>query len=138
MPANKELRALVIQRAGNRCEYCTIHQDHDDVLRFPVDRILSEQHGGTYTPENTALACHYCNSKKGPNIASVEPGTSGPIVPLFNPREQTWSEHFEFQGATIVGLTPTGRATVSLLDMNADKNIELRLKAGYVKTDPNR
>ena len=136
MPASRELRSLVIQRSGNRCEYCLIHQDDDDVFRFPIDRILSEQHGGTYSPENTALACHHCNSKKGPNIASVVPGTAAPIVALFNPRSQAWSDHFTLSAAKIVGRTPIGSATVSLLDMNTDKNVELRIKAGYVDKLP--
>lgn len=138
MPATKELRALVTQRAKNRCEYCTLRQADDDVFRFAVDRILSEQHGGEYTQENSALACHYCNRKKGPNIASVEPGTTTPILPLFNPRTDSWNDHFKFQGAMIVGRTPIGRATVSLLDMNNQKNIELRSKAGYPKSGPNQ
>lgn len=138
MAASEELRAFVVERAAKRCEYCTLHQDDDDVFRFPIDRILSEQHGGSYTPDNTALACHYCNRKKGPNIASVEPGTTGPVVSLFNPRTDTWSEHFAFQGSVIVGLTPTGRATVALLDMNNTKNVELRSKLGYPKAGPNQ
>jgi hypothetical protein len=136
MGASQELRGLVLERAGDRCEYCTLRQEDDDIFRFPIDRILSEQHGGNYTPENTALACHYCNRKKGPNIASVEPGTTGPVVPLFNPRKDRWDEHFKFQGAVLVGLTPTGRATVALLDMNNPKNVELRSKAGYPKPKP--
>ncbi len=137
MGVTEELRAVVVQRAGNRCEYCTLYQEDDDVFRFHIDRIVSAQHGGSYTPENTALACHYCNRKKGPNLASVEPGTTDPLVPLFNPRTDNWLDHFEFDGAVIVGLTPTGRATVALLDMNAAKNVELRSKAGYPRPESN-
>lgn len=131
MPASSELRALVIARAGNRCEYCTIHQDHDRMLRFPVDRVIAGQHGGQYTEANTALACPHCNAKKGPNIASVEPGTDGPPVPLFNPRLDRWAEHFRFEGPLIIGLTPSGKATANLLDMNAEERIELRTARGY-------
>jgi hypothetical protein len=131
MAANSALRALVIERANNRCEYCLLAQADDDVLLFPIDRIISEQHGGDYTEDNTALACHYCNRKKGPNIASVEPGTSEPIIRLFNPRSDRWSEHFELRGAVIVGLTPIGRVTATLLDMNSAKNIELRSKLRF-------
>lgn len=138
MGVSEELRAFVIQRSGNRCEYCLLRQEDDDVFRFPVDRIISEQHGGTYSLENTALSCPYGNRKKGPNIASIVPGTNGPLVPLFNPRADDWARHFEFRGRVIVGLTPTGRATVALLDMNAPKNVELRSKAGYPKRDSNR
>jgi hypothetical protein len=48
------------------------------------------------------------------------------VVPLFNPRTDSWNEHFAFQGAMIIGLTPTGRATVRLLQMNAARRVELR------------
>jgi hypothetical protein len=41
-------------------------------------------------------------------------------VPLFNPRLQRWSDHFEWSadGIQIVGLTMIGRATVIALQMN--------------------
>lgn len=39
---------------------------------------------------------------------------------------QLWSDHFAYQSADIVGLTPTGRATVSVLNMNEPKRLELR------------
>ncbi|TWT65936.1 hypothetical protein Pla123a_48470 [Posidoniimonas polymericola] len=101
------------------------------MLRFPVDRIIAGQHRGEYTEENTALACPYCNGKKGPNIASVVPGTQGPPVALFNPRTERWADHFAFEGARVVGLTSTGEATASLLAMNAEERLELRSARGY-------
>jgi len=136
MPADKELKSFVVQRANNQCEYCTIHQDDDQVFRFPVDRIISGQHGGAYTQKNTALACHNCNQKKGPNIASVSPDSPGSVVPLFNPRTNVWAEHFEFHGAAIVGLTPVGKSTIALLDMNAPNKLRLRSASGYSKIKP--
>jgi len=45
---------------------------------------------------------------------------------LFNPRSDQWSDHFVIQGGHIIGLTPTGRATVRLLNMNAPRRVELR------------
>jgi hypothetical protein len=44
-------------------------------------------------------------------------------VPLFNPRQQKWSEHFIWSadGIKIIGITPTGRATCERLDLN-DEN----------------
>jgi hypothetical protein len=131
MPVDEELRSFVARRANDRCEYCMIRQADDAVFRFPVDRIISGQHGGEYSRENTALACHHCNKKKGPNIASVSPGSPGLIVRLFSPRSDVWTEHFEFHGPVIVGLTPIGKATVELLDMNAPAKIRLRSITGY-------
>ena len=51
------------------------------------------------------------------------------VVPLFNPRTQRWSEHFSWSvdGLRIVGLTPTGRATVAALHLADDPDaIEVR------------
>jgi hypothetical protein len=45
---------------------------------------------------------------------------------LFNPRGDAWSDHFAVQGGRILGLTPKGRATARLLNMNAPRRVELR------------
>lgn len=50
----------------------------------------------------------------------------GMIVPLFNPRTQNWNDHFQLSGEQIVGLTPTGRATVELLRLNEDERLTTR------------
>jgi hypothetical protein len=56
----------------------------------------------------------------------VDPVTSK-RVDLFNPRLEAWREHFAvaFDGR-IIGLTPSGRATVRLLDMNGTPQLDLR------------
>ena len=51
---------LARQRAGNRCEYCRLLQEHS-ALRFHIEHIVAQQHGGTDDPENLALACPECN-----------------------------------------------------------------------------
>jgi hypothetical protein len=48
------------------------------------------------------------------------------MVSLFNPRNDVWSDHFAVLGGRINGLTPKGRATVRLLNMNAPRRVELR------------
>src|SRR5262249_41758291 len=50
----------------------------------------------------------------------------GEIVALFNPRRQKWSRHFRWQGAVLVGRTKCGRATVRVLNINADDHVALR------------
>ena len=54
------------------------------------------------------------------------------ITPLFNPRAQQWADHLRFEGATIVPLTPEGRATVFLLRLNDPERAQERaaLKVG--------
>ena len=49
-------------------------------------------------------------------------------MPLFHPRRQRWREHFAWtpDGATVVGLSPTGRATVEMLRLNREGLVNLR------------
>ena len=90
-----------------------------------IDHVRAKQHGGTDEVQNLALACFRCNAHKGPNLAGIDT-ESDEMVALFNPREQTWAEHFVLRGARIVGLTAVGRASALVLNMNAPERIELR------------
>jgi hypothetical protein len=47
-------------------------------------------------------------------------------VLLYNPRADVWSENFAFSGGRIEGLSPIGRATARLLNMNAARRVQLR------------
>jgi len=120
-----ELRAVVRQRARNRCEYCGLHQEHLPVLRFHIDHIQLQKDGGTDDAINLALACNSCNLHKGANLTGIDP-ESGHIEPLFHPRHDTWGTHFERRGALIIGRTPKGRTTVRVLNMNDPENVQLR------------
>jgi hypothetical protein len=117
----KQLRRLVIERARECCEYCLIPQLPDSA-RHQIDHLISLKHGGLTVIENLALACLYCNLLKGSDIAAFDP-VQNIIVPLFNPRTQDWRDHFQLAGAYIIGLTPTGRATVELLRLNDDERL---------------
>jgi hypothetical protein len=118
-------RHLVRERAGHRCEYCGILQVHMPFATFHIDHIIPRQHGGTNDPANLALACYHCNLHKGPNLSVIDPDT-GVMVPLFHPRRDIWREYFALQEVTIIGLTPIGRATVRVLQMNAVARVQLR------------
>jgi len=120
------VRKLVRERAGDRCEYCRLPQDAVDA-KFHVDHAVAQQHLDEIDdqPDGLALACDRCNFCKGTNLSSIDPAT-GDIVLLFNPRQDTWEDHFRKDGPQIVGLTPIGRATVRLLQMNAKHRMELR------------
>ena len=115
MPVPAELRDLVRTRAGDRCEYCHIHQNEDPFFTFHVEHIIARQHGGPTVESNLALSCHHCNLHKGPNLSGLDPDTSLP-TPLFNPRLAKWEEHFAINGAEVIGLTPVGRTTVRARD----------------------
>lgn len=72
------------------------------------------------------MCCIRCNLKKGPNIASMDPETNR-VVTLFHPRHHAWRDHFTMsQDGMLHGLTPEGRATVELLDMNETERVHLR------------
>jgi 5-methylcytosine-specific restriction endonuclease McrA len=118
-------RNLVRARAGHRCEYCLLPETAIPAAALHIDHIRGRQHKGSEDPSNLALACQHCNLHKGPNLSGIDPDTDQ-IVPLFNPRKDVHSEHFALRGSVIFGLTPTGRATVAVLDMNSADRIETR------------
>ena len=117
------LRRLVRLRAGNRCEYCRIHQSDDPFLTFHLEHIIAKKHHGSDRPSNLAWSCQKCNRAKGPNLAGR---IKGKIVTLFHPRRQKWGRHFRWIGARIAGKTNAGKATVLVLDLNAPERIALR------------
>ncbi len=119
------LRRLVVERAGQRCEYCLLHCDHQSSVAFHVEHIIARQHGGDDSANNLALACHRCNLRKGPNLTGLDPET-GALTRLFHPRQDRWNKHFEFQRGSVMGLTAVGRTTAALLQMNTPDRIELR------------
>jgi len=118
-------RAAVAERAGRRCEYCRLPEFADPHSAFHVEHVIPKQHGGDDAAENLAWSCSRCNRRKGPNLASIDPST-GVVTELFHPRKQGWNEHFAIRDARIYGLTPGGRATARLLDMNAHHRVQLR------------
>jgi hypothetical protein len=85
-----------------------------------VEHIIPEARGGTTTFNNLALCCRRCNLHKHVKTEAVDPRTEV-TVRLFHPRTQQWSEHFALDRdtAAIRGLTPSGRATVVALVLNA-------------------
>jgi hypothetical protein len=121
-------RARVRRRARQICEYCQL-PERASILPHQVDHIISQQHGGTDHDSNLCLSCLHCNLKKGPNIASTDPETGNEhnLIPLFHPRKQRWQDHFHLQGdGRIVGKTPEGRATATLLNFNEEHRLQLR------------
>jgi 5-methylcytosine-specific restriction endonuclease McrA len=85
------LREVVRVRAGDRCEYCRIRQQHVPYARLQVEHVRPKKHGGDDSLENLALACNRCNLSKGPNLSGIDPA-AGDVVVLFNPRVQRWED----------------------------------------------
>jgi hypothetical protein len=72
-----------------------------------------------------ALACGFCNRRKGPNLAGIDPATGRP-VPFFHPSADRWTEQFRREEATIIGTTPIWRATVAVLFINSHFQLSIR------------
>ncbi|MCB0559848.1 MAG: hypothetical protein H6573_01055 [Lewinellaceae bacterium] len=53
---------------------------------------------------------------------------TGISSPLFHPRKDTWTDHFEWDidYQQVIGITPTGRATVRTLHLNRRELANLR------------
>jgi hypothetical protein len=93
--------------------------------RFHIDHVIARQHGGADKIENLALACLRCNRHKGPNIAGIDPA-DGSVVTLFNPRKDRWSDHFQWHGPELHGLTAVGRTTIAALRINHPDRVLVR------------
>jgi 5-methylcytosine-specific restriction endonuclease McrA len=125
---DETIREAVAGRAGRTCEYCRI-REQDDAYSFHVEHIIAIKHGGATELDNLAYACQHCNLHKGPNLSGIDPD-SGQVVTLFHPRRDSWADHFALGEFRVVGLTPTGRATVRVLAMNDPDRAQLRAVAG--------
>jgi hypothetical protein len=122
-----EIDRRVREAARHRCGYCLSPQ-HLVMARLEVEHILPLAKGGTDDETNLWLACPICNGHKSDKTMAIDPDT-GVAVPLFNPRTQTWAEHFAWSdnGIRIIGRTPIGRATVVALHLSDDPDaLEVR------------
>lgn len=121
-----ELQEQVRQRANYFCEYCHA-SERWQYVRFTMDHVVPIIAGGSEALENLALACFHCNRRKSNKQNSVDPET-GATIALFNPRLQLWAEHFIWSadGLLIIPQTATARATISLLELNRPRILEIR------------
>ena len=118
------LQTAARTRALGRCEYCRFPERLAE-LPFHCDHIIALQHGGRTALENLAFARCYCNRFKGPNLSGVDP-LSGDVVRLFDPRRAVWEEHFQWQGARLIGRTAVARATIQALRLNRTDALAVR------------
>lgn len=118
------LRRLVVDRAGDRCEYCGLPQRTQEAT-FHIDHIVPRSAKGPTRADNLALACVSCSLRKEARGSAIDPAT-GRTVRLFHPRRDLWRDHFRWEGSRIIPLTPTGRATVAALRMNRPLILAIR------------
>jgi hypothetical protein len=113
-----ELRRLVRERAHQIPESATFSA-HE------VDHIIAVKHGGETNGDNLALSCIVCNKRKGSDLTSID-SVTGATVPLFHPRKDGWSSHFQLVEGRIEPMTAIGRATVRLLQLKQPDRVEER------------
>ena len=115
------IRQRIRQRANFLCEYCHSLEESSTSL-FTFDHLIHQSLGND-SEDNLAVACHRCNGRRYNFTNGIDPETQT-LVPLFNPRQNNWSEHFIWStdGQKILGLTSIGCATIKRLDMNDDNH----------------
>ena len=122
----RALRNRVRAQSRYRCGYC-LTQEAIVGTALEIDHIIPSSLGGLTIEENLWLACTLCNDYKSNQISAEDPET-GTIAGLFDPRRHEWREHFTWapDGERILGLTPTGRATVIALKLNRELLMDAR------------
>ena len=73
MSISDSLRWQVVERAGNRCEYCGLSQEGQEAV-FHVDHIFPVSLGGLTELANLALACVSCSLRKAARVQVPDPG----------------------------------------------------------------
>ncbi|MBI4782392.1 MAG: HNH endonuclease [Oscillatoriophycideae cyanobacterium NC_groundwater_1537_Pr4_S-0.65um_50_18] len=114
----QKLRDQVEEADRHCCCYCQTSEVNSGIP-MTCDHIVPLSKGGANSFENVCLACRTCNEFKSDLTTATDPLTDE-SVPLFDPRKQKWSDHFEWSadGIRVQGLTTTGRAMVLALRMN--------------------
>lgn len=119
-------KALVRTRARGICEYCQMPEDFETDT-FEMEHIIPLVRNGTNDLDNIAFSCSGCNNRKGISIEGIDSQTSL-VAPLFHPRLQRWEEHFTWSvnNLMLIGISPTGRTTIEMLQLNRTGCINLR------------
>jgi hypothetical protein len=123
---SKSIQRLVKDQSKGYCEYCC-SPEAVSTQSFHLDHIVPSSKGGKSEFSNLAYCCGGCNGYKYDKIQSIDPFSKQPTS-LFHPREHKWPEHFQWSSddLTIEGISPIGRATIDLLQLNRIGNINLR------------
>ena len=121
-----EQKEAVFERAAGCCEYC-LSQVKFSPDPFVVEHIVPRVSGGPSQLDNLAFSCQGCNNHKFTSTQARDPFT-GQFAPLYHPRWHLWKDHFAWRDefTRIVGLTPTGRATIERLQLNREGLVNLR------------
>lgn len=125
MPS-KKVKNAVAERANYICEYCICPLLLSS-SPFSVEHIVPIVKEGSNEMDNLAFACQGCNNFKYTLTEAIDPIT-GQLAPIYNPRKDAWKEHFKWNDdfTEMLGISPTGRATISKLKLNREGVVNQR------------
>ena len=132
----KKQKEAIFERAGGCCEYCLSLPSFSS-QPFSIEHIHHQHLGGGSDLDNLALSCKGCNWHNGTRTEWRDPATRN-IVPLYNPRQQRWDDHFSWEDdfSIVIGITPTGRATIEVLHLNREGVVNLRRALRQIGVHP--
>lgn len=124
------------ERAHFCCEYC-LSQEAFSPDPFSNEHIIPLSLGGRSIANNLAFSCQGCNNFKYTFLFAFDLVTLQE-VPLYHPRRDRWEEHFSWNedASELIGLTPTGRATIETLQLNREQVVNLRRVLSLVGKHP--
>lgn len=136
VPLTRRQREVVYQRARGCCEYCLSQVEYSPDP-FSIEHIVPQSRAGTHELSNLALSCQGCNNRKFTATRAPDPVT-GELAPLYHPRRDHWADHFAWSDdcLLLVGLTPTGRATIEKLALNRPGVVNLRRLLRLIQRHP--
>lgn len=113
-----DLRERLLAADDHQCAYCQTSAFNSG-QPMTVEHINPRAQGGETVFKNLCFACRRCNEFKSDAINAIDPLT-GNSTELFNPRQDVWKEHFQWDvtGIRLLGQTGKGRATIVALKMN--------------------
>ena len=133
----KSLKQRVIAESQSQRAYC--HSPESLMgIAFEIDHITPRSAGGRTAFDNLCLSCPTCNRYKANRVKARDP-VSRRLVRLFRPKRDNWPGHFQWDEnySLLLGLTPTGRATIEALRINRPALVLLRQYWKVVGVWPN-
>lgn len=121
MSISANVRQQVRQRSGCACEFCGVREE-DAGAALTIDHFRPRSKGGSDALDNLVYACPSCNQYK----QDYWP-TDAQAVPLWNPRDEDFAEHFtEAENGQLIALTIVGAFTIGHLRLNRSQLVAYR------------
>ncbi|MEM6319471.1 MAG: HNH endonuclease signature motif containing protein [Bacteroidota bacterium] len=128
---SNKLRKQVYERAYHCCEYCLAYEGHS-FIKFQIEHIISIKHRGLTDITNLALACFFCNNRKGTDLGTLTEYEE--LIRFYHPRKDSWSDHFEIDKHFILPKTDIAQGTINILGINDEDRLAERMafyEAGF-------